>query len=150
MALDGITGSGNTVAIRGADAVARPGGAPSALAARPRFDSSDASLVAGRPGAQRARAFVDQPADNAAGPPSPSRGGADGGQAFGRAVSAFVAQSLAQEQEAFATGSLQASRVAAGLRAYARGAGTAAQDSRENAEIIPPRLSSGHALDLSV
>ena len=150
MAVDGITGSGSTVAIRAADASVRSGGVASALATPSRFNLPDAFLVAGRPGSQRSRSAGERSADDTAGSPSVARDGTDGGPAFSRSVSAFVAQSIAQEQDLSATGTVQASLVAAGLRAYARGGGAATRNADLDVEIIPPYLSSGHALDLTV
>lgn len=155
MSLDGITGSGNVASLRGADVVARAGGVLASLATRERYSPLDAFQVAGRQGSQRSRTAADQqPLDQTSTPSvgaPPPRSGTDGGQTgAGRAVSAFVAQSLAQEQDQITTSPPQASQIAAGLRAYARSVGATLPQGDANVEVIPPQLASGHALDLAV
>ncbi len=147
MSFDGITGSANAAALRGADAVSRPGGVLSTLATRPRGNPLDAFLIAGRPGSQRSQPPSDQQPDNAS---TPSSGGqADDGRTSSRTSTAFITQSLAQEQDTASPPS-QASQISAGLRAYARSVGATTTQGNEAIEVIPPQLSSGHALDLSV
>lgn len=150
MALDGITGSGNTAALRGADAPARAGSVLSTLATRPRFTPLDAFQVATRPDSQRARKATDRPPADDTAAPLAARDGADSGQTPSRAVTAFLVQSLAQEQDQASGPAVPVSQISAGLRAYARSTGTAAPQADSGIEVIPPQLSSGHALDLAV
>ena len=145
MSLDGITGSGNVVALRGTDAVARVGGALPAPVARPRSSPLDGFQIAGRPGSQRPKAAPQPQRDDDSAPSSNPAA-----KSPSRTVSAFVAQSLAQEQEQGAASPVPVSRIAAGIRAYARSSGTTAPQTDAGIEIIPPQLSSGHALDLAV
>lgn len=154
MSLDGVTGSGNAAALRGADISARAGGVLSTLEARQRYSPLDGFQIAGQPGSQRSKTPADPQPDDAANPQQAARGKSDDGQASSRIVTAFVVQSLAQEQEAASIGAAApaASRITAGLRAYARSSGTGAGagQGEPGVEVIPPRLSSGHALDLAV
>ena len=151
MSLDAITGSGNAAALRGADAVSRSGGVSSFLTSRPRFGPLDAFQNAGRTGSQRSWTATDQQSADTPPGASQARTAGDKGQSPTQVDTAFLAQSLAQEQDqAAASSSSQVSQIAAGLRAYARSVGAAPPGGDVNVEVIPPQLSSGHSLDLAV
>jgi len=148
VSLDGITGSGNPTALRNAEAVPQAGGVLPSLAARQRYDPLAPFQIPGR--SQPSRRSTDPQSDGADTPSSGGQASGGGGSAPGRPVTAFVAQFLAQDHGQTASSSPPVSQIAAGLRAYARSSGAAAAQGNATVEIIPPRLSSGHALDLAV
>lgn len=147
MSLDGINGSGGTSDLRGVSAAIRAGGIGAAQAVQPRFALPDPIQVGRRPPSQRSRSVDDPPSGEHSAETQESRRGGD--RPGTRAFTAFVAQSIAQEQ-ADGESSLQSAAILAGASAYARAAGAGRQQGQDGVEIIPPALSSGHALDLAV
>lgn len=147
MSLDGINGSGGTSDLRGVSAAVRVGGIGAAQAVQPRFVLPEPIQVGRRPPSQRSSSTDDPPSGGRSAETQESRRGEDRPEA--RAFTAFVAQSIAQEQ-AGDESPLQSAAILAGASAYARASGSGRQQGQDGVEIIPPVLSSGHALDLAV
>ncbi len=147
MSLDGINGSGATTDLRGVPAAIRAGGIGATQAVQPRFVLPDPIQVGRRPAYQRTRSSDDQSSGERSAETFESRRSGDGAEA--RAFTAFVAQSIAQEQEDTES-PLQPSTLLAGVSAYAHAARPGQENGQDGVEIIPPTLSSGHALDLVI
>ncbi|CAA7623325.1 hypothetical protein [Magnetospirillum sp. SS-4] len=147
MSLDGIGGSGASIDPRGVAAAVRTENLAAAQAAQQRFVPPDPPQISRRPPSHRFDAADERPSDRHSQPPFAVP--RDGGDASAQAFTAFVVQSIAQEQGGD-EGAFLSSAIVAGAEAYARAAGPGRPPGQDGVEIIPPTLSSGHALDLTV
>lgn len=156
MSVDGITGSDGASRVRSAQSAAAGGGVLATLATQPRFDLPDAIAVSGRPAPSRRDLFeIGAGRDEGRSGPlrdRPAQGDGLAGRESGGTLSAFVAQSLAQDVPTAET-SPAAERIRAGIDAYTQASGSASSGPDLGVEILfPPGgvLASGHSLDLAV
>ncbi|MBI3444239.1 MAG: hypothetical protein HY055_02460 [Magnetospirillum sp.] len=156
MSFGAIAGSGNTPDIRGAAASARANGVPSSQATQARFDALEALHLATRKASQQAR--TDEANPQRIAPQRQAQSSAAEGEPSGQrpalSSSAFLAQSLAQEQDNTAAASLSASQAQSATAAYSAANSRSAPPPQEiKAEILLPlqaSLNSGRSLDLAV
>ncbi|CAA7618554.1 hypothetical protein MCP1_220039 [Candidatus Terasakiella magnetica] len=149
MSLDGITVQGSAPDIRATAAATRPGSVAAAQAAQPRFDLLDSLQVSHRPPQQKTQRNEDRARDPSSASSSDRRpASGDRAEGLGSPLpfSAFIAQSLSQEQDNTPPPSAQL----AGHSAYARSAASAEPTPPSAGDLLLPQLSSGKSLDLAV
>jgi len=146
VSLDAIGGSGTSIDPRGVAAAVRTESLAAAQAVQQRFVPPDPPQISRRPPSHRFDAADERPSDRRSPAPFAAPRGGEGISA--QAFTAFVVQSIAQEQGGD-EGAFLSSAIVAGAEAYARAAGPERPPGQDGVEVIPPALSSGHALDLT-